>query len=169
MVMQLLSTKLNDYFGPFHVTKSNKYKHMKKLWILILMSTACSSGVRQDDPQAETKIRAVMAFQQDAWNEGDIDKFMEGYWKSDSLQFIGSGIRKGWQATLEGYKKSYPTREAMGTLAFEIWQIIKLSEDAYLLTGKYTLHRANDQPSGPFTLIFRKKNNKWVVVYDHTS
>ncbi len=142
---------------------------MKRFLPLLILTISCNSQQKTaDDPQAEEKIRAVLAAQQAAWNEGSINAFMEGYWKSDSLQFIGSGIRKGWQATLEGYKKSYPTREAMGTLDFEIWQVSKISADAYLVTGKYTLHRINGELTGPFTLIFRKKNGEWVAVYDHT-
>ncbi len=94
---------------------------------------------------------------------------MAGYWQSDSLQFIGKGIRHGWQATLDGYKKGYPDKASMGELRFDIWQTMKLAEDAYLVSGKYTLNREKDQPSGPFTLIFRLKKGKWVIVYDHTS
>jgi hypothetical protein len=115
------------------------------------------------------QINKVLKFQQEAWNEGDIDKFMEGYWKSDSMQFVGDPIRQGWQATLERYKQNYPDREAMGTLQFDIWQIVRISDDAYLVTGKYTLIRSSDKPTGMFTLIFRLKNGKWVITYDHTS
>lgn len=117
---------------------------------------------------AEVEIRQVMSLQQEAWNEGNIDAFMEGYWNSDSMQFVGKIIRQGWQATLDRYKESYPDRQAMGTLQFDIWQIVRLADDAYLLTGKYTLLRTSDQPSGPFTLIFKLKDGKWVIVYDHT-
>lgn len=93
---------------------------------------------------------------------------MAGYWKSDSLQFIGSSIRHGWQQTLDGYKRGYPTREAMGTLQFDIWQVVSLEGGAWLVSGRYTLVRTADQPTGPFTLIFQKKDGQWVVVYDHT-
>lgn len=135
-------------------------------FVLIYCSPQTKSPEQNSNP--ETEIRALLQTQQDAWNEGDIDKFMEGYWKSDSMQFVGGTIRQGWQATLERYKQTYPDRAAMGTLQFDIWQVVRISEDACLLTGKYTLMRANDQPSGPFTLIFRVKNGKWVITYDHT-
>ena len=135
-------------------------------FVLIYCSPQTKSPEQSSNP--ENEIRALLQTQQDAWNEGDIDKFMEGYWKSDSMQFVGSTIRQGWQATLERYKQTYPDRAAMGTLQFDIWQVVRISEDACLLTGKYTLMRANDQPSGPFTLIFRVKNGKWVITYDHT-
>jgi uncharacterized protein (TIGR02246 family) len=140
---------------------------MKYIFAIILFVN-CTPGVKLD-PNAESEIRKVLTQQQAAWNEGDLEKFMEGYWKSDSLQFIGSSIRYGWQQTLDNYKKNYSTRELMGQLQFDIWQIVQVGPDAYLLTGKYTLFRESDQPTGPFTLIFRKKDNEWVIVYDHTS
>lgn len=141
---------------------------MKYILPTLLVALACTTP-KAPDADAEIKIREVLTMQQTAWNEGNLDLFMEGYWKSDSLQFIGSSIRYGWQQTLDNYKKNYATRELMGQLQFEIWQIVPHAPDIYLLTGKYTLLRQNDQPSGPFTLIFKKKNGKWVVVYDHTS
>ena len=110
-----------------------------------------------------------MSAQMAYWNEGNIEAFMEGYWKSDSMQFIGRSIQQGWNATLERYKKSYPDLDAMGKLQFDLWQVVRISDDAYLVTGQYTLTRIHDNPSGPFTLIFRLKDGKWVITYDHTS
>ena len=124
---------------------------------------------QQNTTLAEKQILQVLANQQKAWNAGDLESFMAGYWKSDSLQFIGKNIRHGWQATLDGYKKGYPDKAAMGELRFDIWQTVRLADDAYLVSGKYTLIREKDQLSGPFTLIFRLKAGKWVIVYDHTS
>lgn len=138
-------------------------------YLLFLLLTLSCTTPKVYDVDAESKIRTVLTKQQEAWNNGDLERFMEGYWKSDSLQFIGSSIRYGWQQTLDNYKKNYSTRELMGRLQFEIWQIVKHNPDTYLLTGKYTLFRKSDQPSGPFTLIFKKINNEWVIVYDHTS
>ena len=143
---------------------------MKHLIALICISIIISCGGKKEpvasNPEAE--IRSVMAMQQDAWNEGNIETFMEGYWKSDSMQFVGKTIRQGWQATLERYKESYPNLEAMGQLQFDLWQVVRISDEAYLVTGQYTLTRTNDKPSGAFTLIFKLKNKKWVIVYDHT-
>lgn len=138
-------------------------------YLLFLLLTLSCTTPKVYDVDAESKIRTVLTKQQEAWNNGDLERFMEGYWKSDSLQFIGSSIRYGWQQTLDNYKKNYSTRELMGRLQFAIWQIVKHNPDTYLLTGKYTLFRKSDQPSGPFTLIFKKINNEWVIVYDHTS
>jgi uncharacterized protein (TIGR02246 family) len=133
------------------------------LFFLLLAVSAAAQSTE------EIAIRKVLESQQAAWNEGEIERFMEGYWKSDSLQFIGRSIRYGWKATLEGYKKGYPNKAAMGTLQFDLWQFRKLSEDVWLVSGKYTLTREKDKPSGPFTLIFRKINGRWLIVYDHTS
>jgi hypothetical protein len=141
---------------------------MKSILSVLLLVLSCSPK-EQTDANAETKIREVLAQQQTAWNEGNLELFMEGYWKSDSLQFIGFSIRYGWHQTLDNYKRNYSTHELMGQLQFDIWQIVPLAQDTYLLTGKYTLFRESDQPTGPFTLIFKKKNNEWVIVYDHTS
>lgn len=133
--------------------------------IILAFTAGCASRETGD---GEKEVLAVLNKQQGAWNKGDIDAFMEGYWKSDSLLFIGSSVQKGWQQTIERYRKSYPTPEAMGRLQFEIRSTEKISAEAYLVSGTYTLFRASDQPTGPFTLLFRKKNNRWVIVYDHT-
>jgi len=94
---------------------------------------------------------------------------MKGYYKSDSILFIGSRITSGWDSTLIRYKKGYPDKAAMGKLRFEILRMDFISSDSYLVTGKYFLTREKDNPSGIFTLLFKKKKENWVIVYDHTS
>lgn len=122
------------------------------------------------DAAAETQaIRAVFTAQQIAWNNGDLEGFMEGYWKSDSLQFMSlRGINHGWQETLEGYQKGYPDRAAMGTLSFDILRITPLSTTHFVVMGRYHLTRSGGNLDGAFTLIFKKINQKWVAIYDHT-
>lgn len=118
----------------------------------------------------ENAIRQVMHTQQEAWNRADIETFMEGYWKSDSLKFIGrNGITYGWQTTLDNYKKSYPTPDAMGKLTFTILTLDILSETSAFMIGRWHLKRASDEPGGHFTLLWRKINGKWVIIADHTS
>ena len=124
-----------------------------------------AAGIVKD----ETAIRKVLDEQVKAWNEANIDEFMKGYWKSDSILFIGSSVTSGWDNTLERYKKSYPGKAAMGQLRFEIVRIDFISADSYLITGKFFLIREKDAPSGIFTLLFKKKKGSWVIVYDHTS
>lgn len=143
---------------------------MKFIILLSLVAFACSNAQQEkSNPADEAAIRAVLDKQVAAWNEANLDEFMKGYWKSDSILFIGSTVTSGWEATLERYKKTYPDKQAMGTLRFEIMRVDFISTDAYLVTGKYFLTRVNDSPSGIFTLLFRKKDGEWVVVYDHTS
>jgi ketosteroid isomerase-like protein len=118
----------------------------------------------------EQAIRKVMLEQQEAWNRADIESFMEGYWKSDSLKFIGrNGITYGWKTTLENYKKGYPTAETMGKLTFTILSLEVLSETSAYMIGRWQLKRQTDEPGGHFTLLWRKINGKWVIVADHTS
>lgn len=115
-------------------------------------------------------IRNVLASQQHAWNTGKLEEFMEGYWKSDSLKFIGSrGVNNGWQATLDSYKKGYPTKEAMGELTFTILSIEMLSNSTAFVIGKWHLKRSTDEPQGHFTLLWKKIDGKWVIVMDHSS
>ena len=117
----------------------------------------------------ETEIREVLDRQVAAWNEGDLDKFMETYWKSDSLQFIGSQITSGWQTTLDGYKLRYPNLAMIGKTRFEILRILPISSYASLVTGKFFLTRESGDIKGIFTVVLKKINGKWVVIYDHTS
>ena len=135
---------------------------------LLVCSTICLNA-QKSNADSERVIRRVLDRQVAAWNAGNLDEFMEGYWKSDSVQFIDGGIIAGWTATLERYKKNYPYKDAMGALRFELLQFKPVSDDAYLVTGKYFLTRKEDNPHGIFTLLFRKKEGKWVIVYDHTS
>jgi beta-aspartyl-peptidase (threonine type) len=126
-----------------------------------------SVGMSQSD--AESAIRKVMADQAAAWNRGDIESFMQGYWNSDKLTFVSSQVTRGWKPTLERYKKTYDTREKMGTLTFSDLEINVLSNEAATVLGSWSLARANDSPHGKFTLIFRKFKDGWKIVHDHTS
>lgn len=118
----------------------------------------------------ELAIREVLSEQLQCWNIGDIDCFMEGYWKSEELVFVGSnGLTYGWQQTLDNYKKSYPTKEEMGTLSFDILIIEPLSEDFWSVIGKWKLVREIDSPEGHFSLLFRRLGQDWVIVSDHSS
>jgi hypothetical protein len=141
-------------------------------WCAALVLCAAFAGCVQKSGRNEadvTSIRQVLQQQVVAWNTGNIDQFMEGYWKSDSILFIGSSVTQGWTATLNRYRKSYPDKAAMGILSFEIFRVDWLAEGSYLVTGKYHLQRAADAPEGIFTLLFQKKEGRWAVVYDHTS
>lgn len=118
----------------------------------------------------EKAIQEVLTSQVNAWNRGDIDGFMEGYWQSDSLLFItGRGIRAGYQQVLTGYKKNYDTRDKMGVLTFDSLSFRKLSEDGKLahVTGRWKIS-GKENAGGIFSLIFTIKHGKWVIITDHT-
>ncbi|MFI5335553.1 MAG: YybH family protein [Opitutales bacterium] len=138
---------------------------MKKLlWCCCLGLTGV---LRAGDEEA---IRAVLAAQAAAWNRGDLDGFMQGYWKSDELRFASGGtITHGWQTTLDRYRAHYPDRAAMGTLTFTLQEVHLLAPDAAVVFGKWELARAKDKPWGLFTLILRKTPDGWKVTADHTS
>ena len=115
-------------------------------------------------------VESILKVQSESWNKGDIDGFMQTYWKSDNLQFIGSqGVTYGWQNTLEGYKKRYPDKKAMGKLTFEIKDMTQHSRKVVSLTGSWALEREKDNPGGHFLLIWRKIKGQWRIVADHTS
>jgi len=121
-------------------------------------------------PADEAAIRETLAMQQECWNKGDLECFMEGYWKSENLVFVGSrGVIYGWEQTLSNYQKSYPSKEKMGQLEFNLISLEPLSEDFWSVIGKWSLERSADSLSGHFTLIFRKFGNEWLIVQDHSS
>ena len=143
---------------------------MRILLILTIFAISFTAAAAQSaNSKAEGEIRKVMQEQSDAWNRGDIEGFMRGYWNSDKLVFVSSNVTRGWQPTLERYKKSYDTRARMGTLTFSDLEITVLSKDAAVVLGSWALARENDNPKGKFTLIFRKFKDGWRIVHDHTS
>jgi beta-aspartyl-peptidase (threonine type) len=135
--------------------------------LIVLIILVATEATAQSD--AETAIRKVMNDQAAAWNSGDVEEFMKGYWNSDKLVFVSTGVTRGWQPTLDRYKKTYDTREKMGTLTFSDLEITPLSKDSAVVLGSWSLARSNDNPKGKFTLIFRKFKDGWKIVHDHTS
>lgn len=118
----------------------------------------------------ESRIRQVLAAQQDAWNRGDVDAFMNFYWKSDRTLFVGAGgVTRGWQAVLDRYRRAYPDRKAMGHLAFSDVEVRQDCPSAAVVIGQYHLQRENDHPAGVFTLNFRSFPEGWRIVVDHTT
>ena len=139
-----------------------------KLNFFLLMLVISVLGHAQDKDEAA--IRKLLAEQTKAWNKGDIEGFMLGYWKSDSMMFIGkSGVNWGWQKTLENYKKGYPDTTAMGKLVFDIIQVKKLSNEYYYVVGKWMLKRTIGDLSGHYDLLLRKIKGRWYIIADHSS
>ena len=138
----------------------------KKLFALFLLLSSQLMAQTKD----EIKIRQLLTDQTNAWNRGDIEGFMNGYWENDSLMFIGkSGVTYGWANTLTNYKKGYPDTAAMGKLTFTLLQVKKLSKQYYHITGKWFLKRSIGDVGGHYTLLIRKINRRWVIVSDHSS
>ena len=115
-------------------------------------------------------ITHLLKAQQNAWNAGDIDRFMDGYWNSPELRFASGGdVTFGWQATRDRYHKNYANRALMGTLTFSDLEVIEISDDAAIVHGGWALARDGDTPSGLFTLLLRKIDGAWKVVSDTTT
>ncbi len=140
---------------------------MKKYVVICLLFFAAITGLHAQEKAA---ILKVLADQQIAWNNGDIDTFMKGYWHSDSLVFVGKTAPVyGWQSTLDRYKKSYPGKVAMGTLKFTFLKVEQLDSTNAFVLGAWNLQREKDAPGGYFTLWFKKIDGEWKIVCDHTS
>lgn len=141
-----------------------------KTKLLCLYLIVGSFTLKAQEDADFTQIRAALMQQQEDWNKGDIPAFMEAYWKSEELQFIGAtGVTKGWQQTLDGYHRRYPNRDAMGQLTFGIVSMEKLSKKSVFLVGTWDLKRKSDAPGGYFILIWKKIKGKWLITADHTS
>jgi len=122
---------------------------------------------RDADRQA---ISAVLNAQQTAWNRGDVDAFLVGYWHSPELTFSGSsGVARGWDGVLARYKKNYPDRAAMGQLDFSDLEFRFLGPDAALVLGRWHLKRERDDLGGVFTLVWQRLPEGWKIIHDHTS
>jgi ketosteroid isomerase-like protein len=136
---------------------------------LMVMTVAVFAAPEQTANPAN-QIRSVLQAQQDSWNRGNVDGFMNGYARSASTVFISEDtIRRGWQTVRDRYKQKYSNREKMGTLAFSDLEITLLSSDSAVASGRWRLKRANDQPRGRFTLILKRLPEGWRIVHDHTS
>ncbi len=133
---------------------------------------ASGKAAQARKPKSEAEIRAVLDAQMAAWNAGKIEDFMKGYWRSPELTFFSGGTKlSGWEATLERYRKNYQSEgREMGRLQFTIYDISLAGRDAAFVRGRYELTLSNgSKPSGLFTLIFRRFNDGWKIVHDHTS
>lgn len=140
-----------------------------RILLLILISILWSSTGFTQDKNARAILK-LLDTQTAAWNKGDLQGFMKGYWENDSLRFIGkSGITYGWSNTLANYKRGYPDTAAMGKLNFTILVVKKLSPRYYEVVGKWYLKRSIGDASGHYTLLLRKIKGSWVIVSDHSS
>ncbi|HEV8588375.1 MAG TPA: nuclear transport factor 2 family protein [Pyrinomonadaceae bacterium] len=147
-------------------------KHHRLISALLTLAliTSAAAQANSKDAKSIAAIRAVLDAQAAAWNRGDIAGYMDGYDRSPDTVFVsGDRVTRGWQTVLERYKKTYDTREKMGTLTFSDVEVTMLSKDAALVLGRWHLKRSKDEPHGRFTLLFRKTKAGWRIVHDHTS
>jgi ketosteroid isomerase-like protein len=139
-----------------------------RLLILLLAIIHLEFAWGQDAEKLQ--ISTLLSSQSQAWNQGDLEGFMAGYWKNDSLCFIGkSGVTYGWSHTLSNYKKGYPDKTAMGKLQFTILHVQLLSSQYAQVIGKWYLTRTIGDLSGHFTLLLKKMGGQWLIVSDHSS
>lgn len=143
---------------------------MKNLLLLLCFIFAFNSYSQTTEEDDKKAIQSVLKAQRIAWSKNNIEEFMEGYWKSDSLKFYGSnGVTYGWDNTLERYKKSYPTEEHTGKLSFKINDITKISDGAYYVLGEYHIKRDLGNADGIFMLIFKRIEGEWKIIADTSS
>lgn len=142
---------------------------MNKITLLFLVSFSfLSFSLKNED--LSLRLNEVMQKQADAWNRGDLEGYMKGYWNSDSLVFTGgTSLSYGYKTTLNRYRKSYDSREKMGQLIFDEVTHHQTAETSAFSTGKWTLQRQSDTLSGRFTLVWQVKNGEWKIIADHSS
>jgi ketosteroid isomerase-like protein len=150
----------------------NKVYPLALTMVLIAATFLAASTklARAAESSDESQIRRLLQTQTDAWNRGDLDSFMAGYWKSDQTAFVGAnGITRGWQAVIDRYKSKYPDRKAMGQLTFSGLEVHVMCPEAAFAIGQFQLQREADKPAGIFTLDLRKFPEGWRIIVDHTT
>jgi L-asparaginase / beta-aspartyl-peptidase len=138
--------------------------------LLLLPTHLISTQAKNAEPTAQTAITNVLTEQAAAWNRGDVNAFMKGYWNSPDLTFAGSGgITRGFQPVLERYRSNYPDQKAMGHLDFSQLEVHPLGNESAMVLGRWHLKRDSGEIGGVFTLVFRRFPDGWKIVHDHTS
>lgn len=118
----------------------------------------------------EAELLSILDKQDDAWSAGDIDTFMETYWKSPELRFASGGkVSHGWETTREGYYTRYPNPDVMGRLISGDHEVDVLSPKAAVVHGSWKLEREGEPASGLYTLVFKKIDGDWVITSDTTT
>lgn len=138
--------------------------------LIICLTLIFKSLSAQNNPTAIQEINKVMMQQEADWNKGDIEAYMQGYWQADSLLFLGGkGPVYGWEKTLKNYQKTYATKEEMGELKFENIKIELINDSAAFVVGKWNLKREENSLGGWYSLLWKKINQDWKIVIDHSS
>ncbi len=131
---------------------------------------ASATQLRTAEERRNDEVLAVLIAQENAWNEGKLDAFLDGYWRSGELTFASSqGISRGFDAVRERYQKSYPDRQAMGKLDFSQLEVHAVGSDAALVLGHWHLSREKGNIGGVFSLVLMRFQDGWRIIHDHTS
>jgi beta-aspartyl-peptidase (threonine type) len=134
------------------------------------LATRANAIAQGKSEAGRVEIERVLSDQETAWNRGEVDAFLAGYWHSPKLSFSGnSGVTRGWEGVLARYRKNYPDRAAMGQLNFSDLEFRFLGPDAALVLGKWHLQREKDELGGVFTLVWQRFPDGWKIIHDHTS
>lgn len=144
---------------------------MKNNYLIVICFVFSTILTAQEEvnPVDMKAVLSVMEAQESAWNKGDLERFMMGYWQNEALVFVGrSGPTYGYVNTLDSYRKGYPDKETMGELHFDILHQQQWDNNTVQVIGKFTLIRSKDRPTGFFTLLFRKIEGQWKIVSDHS-
>ncbi len=141
------------------------------LVVLAALGTGCASLGAGGEAEVRDQVLGVLRSQVQAWNQGDLDGFMDGYWRSPDLVFTSGGrVQRGWQTTLDRYRAAYGERkETMGTLSFSDLEVHALGRGSAWVLGHWALETAEGPRGGIFTLVLRDVDGRWVIVHDHTS
>ena len=135
----------------------------------LIISIALIFSIQQPE-NAESIVKKKLNESAICWNEGNLECFMQTYWKSDSVKFIsGTRVTYGWENTLQNYKVGYPTKKEQGELTFTFLSFEQISKDACFIVGQYHLKREAGDDNGHFSLLWRKIEGDWVIVADHSS
>ncbi len=136
----------------------------------MLVGGGCASTGRTGGANtSHAEIPQLLQRQAAAWNRGDINGFMDGYWRSPLLTFSSTGkITRGWQPMFDRFRGSYPDKSIMGTLTFSDLEVTDLGTDSALVLGRWRIV-GKEPDAGAFSLVMRRLDNRWVIIHDHTS
>jgi ketosteroid isomerase-like protein len=139
------------------------------MFSMVLMNSL--PALAQANDANATEIESILKRQTQAWNDGDLETFMQTYWKSDKLTFSSGGkTTYGWQPTLDNYKRGYPSKKAMGKLHFDGLRVSMIESNSALVLGRWHLRMDNsEKKDGNFSLVVKKIDSKWKIIHDHSS
>src|SRR5579859_3273931 len=143
------------------------------LMLALVATLVCNPGTTQSQktgPSDQALIEGILSAQQKAWNDGNVEEFMKGYWRSEELTFSGSnGVSRGFNAVRERYHRNYPDRQTMGKLDFSGLEFHFLGKEGALVLGRWHLTREKGDVGGVFSLVFQRFPEGWRIIHDHTS